>query len=428
MNMHPDDRDGSISRREAIRLSLGAFGCAALGPLDRAVAAPARATVPGAAPPPADQKFVVVIELDGGNDGLNMVVPQTLANYALRRPTLALSAGSTQALDSGPFATGDFRLHGRMPRLAQLYRDGELAIVNRVGYPNANQSHDTSKAVWAVGRRDNLPTANGWIARYAGLAAPTTLGAVSVRRGRHRSMTGGATNPLTLDSLGAFRFDVDTAFTANHTRRLQIVRSLLEARASSAPRDALLTGHALAAQVAAAVSGYTGTAVYGTSGIGSAMRDIAMMLQAGFETRIFYTGFGGFDTHAAQGTTTGAQPDLLEDLDEAVQGFADDCRAMGIWQNAVVLVVSEFGRRNFENGSGGTDHGAASCVLAAGGAIRGGLHGVAPTDTDLAQSVLPYAVDFRALYANLLLHHLGLSDPAQVFSEPYTSPATVDLV
>jgi uncharacterized protein (DUF1501 family) len=176
------------------------------------------------------------------------------------------------------------------------------------------------------------------------------------------------------------------------------------------------------------VSGYTGTAVYGTAGIGSAMRDIAMMLQAGFETRVFYTGFGGFDTHAAQGTATGPQPDLLEDLDEAVRGFADDCIAMGIWQNAVVLVMSEFGRRNFENGSGGTDHGAASCVLVAGGAIQGGLHGVAPTDTDLAASVLPYAVDFRALYANVLEQHLGVANPLQVFDESFTSPAAVDVV
>ncbi len=424
MSSHLDESGRHLTRRDAIRLALGAIGCAALGPIDRAVAATAARALPAIAP----QKFLVVIELDGGNDGLNMVVPQTLANYALRRPTLALTPANTQALDTGPFATADFRLHGRMPRLAQMYRDGQLAIVNRVGYPNANQSHDTSKLIWAAGRRDGLPTANGWIGRYAGLAAPTTLGAVSVRRGRHRVMTGGTSSPLTLDSLGSFRFDADTAFNANHLHRLQLVRSLLEARASSATRDALLTGHSLASQIGAAVTGYTGTAVYGTSGIGSAMRDIAMMLQADFETRIFYTGFGGFDTHAAQGTTTGPQPDLLEDLDEAVRGFADDCIAMGIWQNAVVVVMSEFGRRNFENGSGGTDHGGANCVLVAGGASQGGLHGVAPSDTDLAMSTLPYAVDFRALYANILQSHLGFADPTQVFTEPFNSPVAVDVV
>lgn len=423
--MHIDDHGGHLSRRDAIRLALGAFGCAALGPLERAVAASGcRSLLPAI----ATQKFLVVIELDGGNDGLNMVVPQTLANYALRRPTLALGTAQTQALDTGLYATGDFRLHGRMPRLAQMYRDGELAIVHKVGYPSANQSHDTSKLIWASGRRGDLPTANGWIARYAELAAPTTLGAVSVRRGRHRTMTGGSTDPLTLDTLAAFKFDVDTSFTQNHLKRLQIVRELLEARPGSAERDALLTGHALADQIGAAVTGYTGTAVYGTSGIGAAMRDVATMLQAGFETRIFYTGFGGFDTHAGQGTTTGPQPDLLEDLDEAIQGFADDCRAMGIWQNAVVLVMSEFGRRNFENGSGGTDHGGANPVLIAGGAIRGGLHGTAPSDDDLAQSVLPYGVDFRAIYSDVLQSHLGLADATQVFTEPFTSPTAVDVV
>jgi len=425
MNMHIDDHGGHLSRRSAIRLALGAFGCAALGPIDRAVAASTRI---GMLPAIATQKFLVVIELDGGNDGLNMVVPQTLSNYALRRPTLALNTAQTQALDTGLYATSDFRLHGRMPQIAQLYRDGELAIVHKVGYPSANQSHDTSKTIWASGRRNDLPTANGWIARYADLAAPTTLGAVSVRRGRHRTMTGGRTNPLTLDTLGAFRFDNDSAFTANHTRRLQIVRSMLEARASSATRDALLTGHALADQIGAAVSGYTGTGAYGTSSIGLAMRDIAIMLEAGFETRIFYTGFGGFDTHAGQGTTTGAQPDRLANLDEAIRGFAADCRAMGIWQHAVVLVMSEFGRRNFENGSGGTDHGGANPVLVAGGAIQGGLHGTPPSDDDLALSVLPYGVDFRALYANVLQQHLGLADATQVFAESFTSPTAVDVV
>lgn len=425
MSKHLGDHGGDVSRRDAIRLALGAFGLAALGPLDRAVAA---TRLPFALPAIATQKFLVVVELDGGNDGLNMVVPQTLGNYALRRPTLALNSAQTLALDTGLYATNAFRLHGRMPRLAQMYRDGQLAIVHKVGYPNANQSHDTSKLIWASGRRNELPTANGWIARYAELAAPTTLGAVSVRRGRHRALTGGSTNPLTLDTLAAFRFDVDTAFTANHNHRLQIVRSLLDARASSAPRDALQTGHALAGQIGAALAGYTGTAVYGTSGIGAAMRDIATMLQAGFETRVFYTGFGGFDTHAAQGTSTGQQPDLLEDLDEALRGFADDCIAMGIWQHAVVVVMSEFGRRNFENGSGGTDHGGANPVLVAGGAIQGGLHGAPPTDDDLAQSVLPYGVDFRALYGNVLQRHLGLADPAQVFRESFQSPNPVAVV
>lgn len=423
MRTHPAlDRD-RLSRREAVRLSLGAFGLAALGPLDRAVAA-TRPLLPAV----ATQKFFVVVELDGGNDALNMVVPQGLGNYTLRRPTIALGAGVTEPLDSGPFTTTEFRLNARMPRLAAMYRAGEVGLVNRVGYPSANQSHDTSKLIWASGRRQDLLVSNGWIARYAGLAAPTPLGAVSVRRGRHRALTGGTSNPLTLDSLAAFRFDTDTAFTNNHMHRLEIVRALLNARASSTTRDALLTGHELAGQLGAAVSAYVSPVTYGTSGISLAMRDIAMMLQAGFETRIFYTGFGGFDTHAAQGSTTGTHGNLLANLDEALGAFSDDLKAMGIWQNCVVAVISEFGRRNFENGSSGTDHGGATCVLLTGGAVIGGLHGTAPSDGDLAQSVLPYAVDFRAIYAQILGEHLGLADTSTVFTEAFTSPVGVNVV
>ena len=417
------DRAG-CSRRDLLRGTLGAFGLAAFGPLDRALAASPLPALPAV----ATQKFLVVVELDGGNDTLNTVVPQGLGNYTLRRPTIALGTGVTEALDSGPFATSQARLNGRMTRLAQMYRNGELALVHGVGYPNANQSHDTSKLIWSSGQRDGLLAANGWIARYAELAAPTPLGAVSVRRGRHRALTGGSSNPLTLDSLAAFRFDTDTAFTNNHNLRLELVRELLQARSSSVPRDALLTGHQLADQLGAAVTGYTSTVTYSTASISQSLRDVARMLQAGFETRIFYTGFGGFDTHAAQGSLTGTHANLLGALDEALLSFADDCKAMGIWQNCVVAVISEFGRRNFENGSSGTDHGGATCMLLTGGAVVPGEHGVRPTDQDLAQSVLPYRVDFRAVYAQILRDHLGLADPSTVFTEPFTSPVAVDVV
>jgi uncharacterized protein (DUF1501 family) len=423
MDMHSSAAGRRCSRRDVLRGTLGAFGLAALGPIDRACAATALSL-----PAVANQKFLVVVELDGGNDTLNTVVPQGLANYTLRRPTIALGAGVTEALDTGPFATSQFRLNGRMTRLAQMYRDGEVAMVHRVGYPSANQSHDTSKLIWSSGQREGLFSANGWIARYTALAAPTPLGAVSLRRGRHRALTGGSSNPLTLDSLGAFRFDADTAFTNNHRLRLELVREMLQAQASSAPRDALLTGHQLADQIGAAVSGYTSGVTYATAGISQALRDVAMMLQAGFETRIFYTGFGGFDTHAGQGSLTGTHANLLGNLDEALKSFADDCKAMGIWQNCVVAVISEFGRRNFENGSSGTDHGGATCMLLTGGAVMGGQHGVAPTDQDLLQNVLPYAVDFRAVYAQILGEHLGLADPTRVFAEAFTSPVGVDVV
>ena len=426
MNIDAFETGGRPTRRDMLRTTLGAFGLTALGPIGEAFAATRPSAIKST--PAANQKFLVVVELDGGNDGLNMVVPQGLSNYALRRPSLALDTNASLAIDTGLYATGEFRLHNRMPRLAQMYRDGELGIVSKVGYPDANQSHDTSKLIWASGQRDGLLGVNGWIARYAELAAPTSLGAIGVRRGRHRSLTGGSSNPLTLDTLAAFRFDNDSSFTANHNKRLEIIRNMLAAQQASAPRDALLTGHELADQISAAVSGYISTATYGTSRIGLAMRDIAMMLQANFETRVFYTGFGGFDTHAAQGTTTGKQPDLLEDLDEAMFGFAEDCKAMGIWNNAVVVVMSEFGRRNFENGSGGTDHGGANTVLITGGAARGGLHGEKPTDADLERNFLPYSVDFRAIYSDILRNHLGMTNVARVFSEPYQSPVQVDVV
>jgi uncharacterized protein (DUF1501 family) len=241
----------SHAARHARRLRL-----AALGPLDRASQRPPL-PMP-MRPAVATQKFLVVVELDGGNDALNMVVPQDARQlHAAPADDRARHRGRPRrstAARSRP-AVPPQRPHAAPRR--RCTATARWPSCNRVGYPSGNQSHDTSKLIWSSGQREGLLTTNGWIARYAELAAPTPLGAVSVRRGRHRALTGGSSNPLTLDSLGAFRFDTDTAFTNNHRLRLEIVRELLQARASSVPRDALLTGHALADQLGAAVSGYT---------------------------------------------------------------------------------------------------------------------------------------------------------------------------
>ncbi len=417
-----DDSRG-FSRRDAMRTALGAFGLGALGPIDRLAAA-----VAPPAPVPTDN-FLVVVELDGGNDSLNMLVPQGLPSYATQRPNLALPAQNTLALDSGAFATDRYRMHPSMPFLAQLYRDGELAVVQKVGYPQANGSHEQSKLVWATGQREGLlSAASGWIGRYADLEAPSTLGAVSIGRGRHHSFTGGASNPLNLGSMSRFRFEPDWASQPNHRRRLEIVREMLEVRGRSVTRDALQVGHALTDRMEAAVSDYVSIVSYRNRTLSRLLQDVARMVHASFETRIYYTGFGGFDTHAGQGGVSGAHAGLMQTLDEGIEDLVTDLKALGVWDQAVIVVMSEFGRRCFENGSGGTDHGEAGCVLVMGGNVRGGLHGPELTDSDLAADNLAYGLDFRAVYSNLLEGHLGMSDPSRVFGEAWEIGDTVDLL
>lgn len=425
MNPKNKTERAAISRRLMLRSALGGLGVAAFGPRANALAL-AKALRPQASGAP--QKFLVVVELDGGNDGLNMVVPHTLPNYALRRPTIALSSGETLAINTGPYATAELRLHGAMPNVAQMYRDGEVGIVSKVGYPSISGSHAGAKSAWFTGLGNGGAFSRGWIARYKDAFGPDFISAVGVARGAHPTLAGGASKPLALASLNQMKFDTDTAFRTNHDHRLDIVRGFLAAQQESPARGALQTAHDLTAQMEDAVANYIGTGTYGTAKISMALRDIAMMMQADFPTRVFYTGFGGgFDTHAAQGKLTGPQAENLQELDEALHGFADDCKAMGIWNNCVIAVVSEFGRRNFENGSGGTDHGKANVVLLLGGAIRGGLHGELPSDEDLAEASLPYAIDFRAIYSEILTRHLGVQNPSSVFTESFQSPASVNL-
>lgn len=410
---------GQFSRRDALRFALAGFGMAALGPIDRAVAATVAAPAPRVQP-----KFLVVVELDGGNDWLNTVVPQGLANYAAKRPTVALDSGSTLPIDTGPHGTTAFRLHSSMSGIAQMYRDGEIAIVRKVGYPQANKSHDSSRKIWARGFLDGAGP-SGWISRYCEREAPSPLGAISIACGRHRALSGGTVDPLSVGSLLNFEFDRDALYGPNHDHRMSLIRDMLEARGASGPRDALLAGHALAGEIKDAVDNYTSPVTYRTGLLSERLQDVARMVQAGFETRIYYTKLDGFDTHGGQ-LIPHAQ--LLQSVDEGIVDLADDLKAMGVWNETVVMVVSEFGRRIFENGSAGTDHGEAGNVLLTGGAVRGGLHGPALVNADLAGDNLAYGMDFRAVYMNVLEAHLGVVDPTAVFPEALENAAQPDLI
>lgn len=405
----------SLSRRQLLTRGFAAGGLAALGSGSRALRAAS-----SIGRPRIGQTFVVVVELDGGNDGLNTVVPRALSNYSLQRPNLALADTVTLDLNSGPAATTAYRLHPNLTNVQALYQSGQVAVVHKVGYPDPNGSHFESKDIWSTGYRGQQRIGGaGWIARYGDAFAPTSLGAVAVGRGRHPTTLGGSSNPLTVARLDGFAFDEDGRYRNHHGARMELIREILRdsqaAGVAARTRTALQQGHDLADQLTAAVDNFTSTAPYDTSqGMSRRLRDVAVLLQAGFDTRVFYTGMGGFDTH---GNQLSRHAGLMAELDTALGAFAQDMQTMGIWNDCVVVVVSEFGRRNFENGSGGTDHGEGNCVLVLGGAVRGGLYGPDPTESDLDRRNLPFAVDFRTVYGEILAGHLGVGDLSVVFPE-----------
>jgi uncharacterized protein (DUF1501 family) len=425
----------NASRRDVLKYTLAGAGLVALGPLHRK-------WMPEATGAVATQNTLSIINLFGGNDGLNMVVPRTLPSYFTLRPTIAIPAGQELPLTGGPRPTTTYGLNPRLVNIKNLWDEGRVAIVNLVGYPNGNESHFESEDIWSFGMRNGFGgtgfPVSGWIARYADLYAPTPLGAISVGVGRRRDFVGGSTNPLLLNRLRDFRFQVDGAYTNNHAHRMETVRRML-ANAGGGPsadaRAALDSAHALVDQVQAAIASYTSTVTYPSGGVGSYMRDIARLIQAGFPTRVFYTGFGGFDTHGEQnavdpttGLVTGQHANLMTSLDNAVAAFVADAKAMGIWANTTIAVISEFGRRNYENGSLGTDHAEAAAMFVIGGSVNGGMYGPDITEAMINEEVLEYQVDFRDIYREILSDHLGAGSLATVFPETQPISTTLGLI
>jgi uncharacterized protein (DUF1501 family) len=403
------------------------MGVAALGPLGKGLRVASGA--------PGDHTRLVVVNLFGGNDGLNTVVPSTLQTYVDRRPTIHLDAASTLPLTGGP-GTSLYRLHAALPNLRALWDEGSVAIVNKVGYPDANLSHFTSQDIYSYGVRDSFAPLglqpSGWLARFADLYAPTPMGAVAVGVGQMLDLVGGTSHPLSVANLSGFRYATDGKYPNNHLHRLEAAKEILAGFSGTGltgdVKEALGQGYELADQVQAALTAYgAGTVTYPTGAPGAYLRDVAVLIEGGFETRVFYTGQGGYDTHGAQGAGTGTHATLLGRLDAAIGAFAADMKARGVWDRIAILVVSEFGRRNDENGSNGTDHAHPNVFLVVGGAVRGGTYGDDLTEADLAGNYPEYQVDFRDLYKDLLRDHLGV-DPLPVFPEPQDKNVVLGLV
>jgi uncharacterized protein (DUF1501 family) len=328
-----------------------------------------------------------------------------------------------------------YRLHPEFDKIAALWNAGDVAIVQKVGYPNENLSHFESQDIYSFAVRNgflSLPTpvpTSGWVARYADLYAPTPTGAVSIGMGKPRLFMGGTSNPLQVGSLQSFRFNSDSGGgnANNHLLRVAKIKEMLAQSTATGTtkevRDAVDIAYQLSDQVQTARTDHNtflgaGGGPYAglTDGLTRRMRDAAALVYGGFDTRIFYTGYGGHDTHGDQNSAN-SQPALVRFLDDAIGAFAADMQNQGRWNDTVICVFTEFGRRNYENLSLGTDHGAGYCMMLVGGGVNGGAYGPDVTDADLLEEYLPYSVDFRDVFKEVVSDHLG-ADPTPVFPEP----------
>ena len=405
-----------ITRRSLLsNLSLG-LGAAAVLPqlsLRRAFAA-------------TDPTFLVVVNLFGGNDSMNAYVPYGLGAYYDARPHVAIPANTVL-----PITTGE-GLHPALSAIHGRYASGDLAIVRQVGYPNPNLSHFESQDIWTKGFREieTNREPRGWIGRAADLYFPGALDVVGVGVGRRPDFIANTAKPLAIDALSSYGPGDRAVPWWELSHRDGAARAMLAAGAATevSPakdlRRSLRNAYDLADVIRAADTGYTSPVVYPDSYLASQFQDVAKLVKASLGGRIYYTGIGGWDTHADQ---AGQHADLLGQVGGALQAFSQDLESMQAWDRAAIVVISEFGRRNYDNASGGTDHGHGMNLLVMGGAVHGGVYGPAyTTSTIVDNEEIPGAVDYRAVYSNLLRHHLGV-DPSGVFTEPWSGDQEVPL-
>ena len=359
-----------------------------------------------AAGPRKTDRVFVVIQLGGGNDGLNTVVPFADDRYHKARPKIAVPAKAVLKLDD------KLGLHPEMVELHKLFKDGGLAVVTNVGYPNPNRSHFRSTDIWETAAPSDKILKSGWLGRYFDTAcAGVVADPLGVRIGEQPSLA------FAGDKLRAATFanpkmleNPATGPAATALARIAEVEPTGIAALDFVQR----TGNqslALSKELRRAVKDVKPKVEYPPFALCQSLRLVAQMITAGLPTRVYYVTHGGFDTHAAQSQRHAY---LLQEFSQAVGLFVADLKAQGQLDRVLGVSFSEFGRRVAENKNAGTDHGAASAMFAFGGKVKPGIHGTPPDLGDLDPlGDLVLKTDFRQVYAEVVKNWLN-ADPEKV--------------
>ncbi len=355
-----------------------------------------------------EDRVLVVVQLAGGNDGLNTVVPFEMDEYYRARPRIGIPKAQALRLSERV----DVGLHPAMGGLKELYDEGMVTVIQGVGYPNPNRSHFTSMDIWHTADTDGI--GDGWLGRYfdnqcAGAPGNDCAGHLGMAIGREAppAMQGRSYKPIAFESAELFRWTGLDLHDSLHRPYEEILRAELDPSVEARnPNAAFLTWTAMDAQLASdrirrAVEAEP-LADYPDGRLAEQLAMVASMIRAGLETRVYYVTLGGFDTHANQGGVNGGHANLLRQFAGAVNAFYRDLRAQGNAERVLTMSFSEFGRRVAQNGSNGTDHGAAAPMFLIGPAARAGVQGGHPSLTRLDAGDLMYHTDFRRVYATVL--------------------------
>jgi uncharacterized protein (DUF1501 family) len=381
-----------------------------------------------------DDRILVVVQLSGGNDGLNTVIPYGDSRYYNARPGIALPEpgrgteggpqGAALALDT----KRGIGLHPGLSGLKELIDDGVASVIQGVGYPNPNRSHFTSMDIWHTADIDGR--GDGWIGRYFDCTCngtPAPEGAVSIGRAAPLAMNGSIQKPISFESAELFRW-LGESLDGRASLKQPYEAINRGGELSSVDPDSqlgFLMRTALDAQLSSdrirAAVAKSPLVQYPGNQLARQLQVVGAMIRDGMKTRVYYVSLGGFDTHANQLAT---HNNLLGQLGSSLGAFHRDLKAQGNSGRVLTMCFSEFGRRVAQNASGGTDHGTAAPLYLVGDMVRPGLLGDHPSLTDLDEGDLKFNLDFRSVYAAVLEDWLG-APSAKILGRKYPRPKII---
>jgi uncharacterized protein (DUF1501 family) len=388
---------------------LGAFsGLAVVANTDTVFSqALAQTALPGL--PGGNDRVLLVINFQGGNDGLNTVVPYGMADYYRYRPSLGIPQSDVLRIDD---VVG---LNPVLGPFKKMYDGGKVAIVQGVGYPDPDHSHFRSTEIWQTAQPKGYES-TGWIGRYldtAGLPKDNLFNAVALNNVLPELMISKTTDVPAVDALRGYGLRSDSSATNREAFHEFVRDTTVPFRSPFLAQVAEIEDHAQrgAEELPKLVAGYKSEATYPTTALGRSLALAAQIVGSKLGTRVLYIQHGSFDTHVTQKQT---QDRLLTDFANAIDAFYTDLAAHGNDGRVLTMTFSEFGRRVPENASRGTDHGEAAPVFLIGGGVKGGLYGQHPDLAQLNMGNLPFSTDFRSVYATVIERWLGRPSSAIV--------------
>ncbi len=445
-----------FSRRLFISRGVQLLSVAATVPafLDRSatcMAADYAANPQGAGRP---DRVLVVVQMAGGNDGLNTIVPVRNDDYYRARQRIGIKKADALSLND------DFAVPTAAEGLKKIYDAGYLSVIHAVGYPNPNRSHFRATDIWTSAEPETVAH-GGWLGKYCDACCngadpgpnhkkthdPATAIALDIEP--PTALIGKEYIPLTFRQPGELAYK-----RANDDKTRTAFNKLNNGMLDDAPMDAIddddhrrpsiplgtngslqqddaaasflqrsaLNARLYASRIQKSTSSITNVATYPATGFATDMKLVAQMIASDLPTRVYYVKLGGFDTHSNQ---PARHQKLMTEFGGGLSAFIDDLKAMGHLDRVTVMTFSEFGRRVSENGSAGTDHGEAAPLFIAGGRINPGFHGKFPSlaASSLHRGDVPYTTDFRAIYATVLKNWLR-ADATAILGKPFK---TLDL-